>query len=154
MFLLIFDKFLYALFPSLDDGCQILTLLRLRVVYKYTWSIVFSLFWPNLRRHLHMRTSQSKLEFHTWRVRNWQPLPFLASRLTSTTPHTISPDDFSIISSYRSSSNNGLLTRESLLISKFKFSLIHTTFFIPVIFCTVWPDTLEFLVLSLYWFAV
>ena len=129
-----FRQFLYALFFSLNDGCQIPTLLRLRVVYKYTLSIVFSLFWPNLRRNLHMRTSQSTWEFHTWRVRNWQPLPFLASRLTSTTHHTISPDDFSIISSYRSSSNNGLFTRESLLISKFKFSLIHTTFFILVIF--------------------
>ena len=46
---------------------------------------------------------------------------------------TISP--FSLPN--HSSSNIEFLIRESLLISKFKLSLIHTTFFIPVIFCTV-----------------
>ena len=59
------------------------------------WRIVF---WPNSGSHLHVniRVSQSTWEFCPWRVRNWQPLPFLASRHTSTiliTPFhlTISP---------------------------------------------------------------
>ena len=46
--------------------------------------------------------------------------------------HVISPDNFSIISSCRSSSNFELLICESLLISKYKLSLNENTSYTPL----------------------
>ena len=54
------------------------------------------------------------------------------SLTSSIQAHVISPDNFSIISSCRSSSNFELLICESLLISKYKLSLNENTSYTPL----------------------
>ena len=98
--------------------------MRSRVVYKYTCQCCGSLYFVQTRRHSCTRISEHSMEVSPLRGKK------LATTSLSSiqahihhTHHTISPNDFSIISSCHSSSNFELLIRESLLISKFKPSL-------------------------------
>ena len=99
------------------------TLLRLRIVYKFTCHCCGALYLGQTRHHLHTRISK-----------HMGVSPLTGKKLATTllssiqthsrqTLHTVSPADFSIVSSYRSSSNLELLIRESFPISKLKPSL-------------------------------
>ena len=100
-------------------------LMRSRVVYKYTCQCCGALYLGQTRRHLHTRISEHMgVSPLTGKKRATTSFPTSSIQAhTRQTNHAISPKDFSIISSCRSSSNFELLIHESLLISKYKPSL-------------------------------
>ena len=90
------------------------------IVYSYTCRCCGASYLGQTRRHSHTRISE-----------NMRVLPLTGKKraihsLSSVlahphrTGHSISPDDFTIVSSCRSNSNFELLLRESLLVSKRK----------------------------------
>ena len=108
---------LSSFFPFKD---RIPMLMRSRVVYNYTCRCCGASYLGQTRRHLHTRISEHMgVSPLTGKKR---AIHSLSSVLTHTrrTGHSISPDDFTIVSSCRSNSNVELLQRKSLLISKLK----------------------------------
>ena len=120
---------LSSFFPFKD---RIPILLRSRIVYKYSCQCCSALYLGQTKRLLHTRISEH-MGFS----------PLTGKKLSYTSPsaiqahsanscHPISPTDFSIISSPRSSSDFELLVRESLLISKIKPSLNENISSVPL----------------------
>ena len=102
---------------------------------EYTCQCCGALYLGQTRRHLHTRISEHMgVSPLTGKKRATTSFPTSSIQAhTRQTNHAISPNDFSIISSCRSSSNFELLIRESLLISKYKLSLNENTFFSTLI---------------------
>ena len=134
--------------------------MRSHVVYKHTCQCCGALDLGQTRRHLHMRISEH-LGVSPLTGNKWASTLFPTSSIqahTRQTNHAISPNDFSIISSCRSSSNFELLIRESLLISKYKPSLNENISSIPLSLFSYIPLPYTFHFLSghlvFYWLAV
>ena len=108
--------------------------MRSRVVYIYTCQCCGALYLGQTRRHIHTRISEHMgVSPLTGKKRATTLFPTSSIQAhTRQTNHAISPNDFSIISSCRSSSNFELLIRESLLISKYKPSLNENISSIPL----------------------
>ena len=150
-------RWLPSFFPFKDRTS---VLVRSRVVYKYTCQCCGALYLGQTARHLHTRISEhTRVSPLTGKKRATTLFPTSSIQAhTCQTNYTISPNDFSIISSCRSSSNFELLIRESLLISKYKPSLNENISSIPLSLFQYFPlpYTCHFLSghLVFYWLAV